>query len=444
MAVVSADAFGGWKVIWREMEDAGLPPARLGGLVETGFPMESVVEAVRSGRAAAGVLRACVLEDLIAAGRVRPDEFTVVGERSAAGFPCRLSSRLYPDWPFARLAGIPPDLAKAVTSALLAMPAVDGRAWTAPQDYTGVHALFRQLKIGPYDYLAHVTLSGFLRAQWPWLLAGGVAAAWWVVHVARVETLVRRRTAELTREIQSREMAEDEARRTREQRDQFSRLGILGEMASNIAHELNQPLAAIANYAEGMTHAIDRGRSDAAFLRAGARGIAGEAERAGAIIQRIRAFQIVHVEDAPCGAHQSGVLRHHGREGEHRVEVDGVAQLRQRLSEFGGPEESFGDAATGRETDGGAPQPSARGRHGHDQFRAAARHVLKMGRGRPARVDAREPQLVARTEMLDFVPRPNAVALRRRVGEPVGQHEQTHARLLSLATSAPATPPPCG
>jgi two-component system sensor histidine kinase TtrS len=290
LAVVSADAFGGWKVIWREMEDAGLPPARLGALVETGFPMDSVVEAVRAGRAAAGVLRACVLEDLIAAGRVRADEFTVVGERPAAGFPCRVSSRLYPDWPFARLAGTSPDLAKAVTSALLAMPAVDGRAWTAPQDYTGVHALFRQLKIGPYDYLAHVTLSGFLKAQWPWLLAGGVAAAWWVVHVARVETLVRRRTAELTREIQSREMAEDEARRTREQRDQFSRLGILGEMASNIAHELNQPLAAIANYAEGMTHAIDRGRSDAAFLRAGARGIAGEAERAGAIIQRIRGF----------------------------------------------------------------------------------------------------------------------------------------------------------
>lgn len=290
LAVVTASAFGGWQVIWREMDDVGLSPGRLGELIETGFPMERVVEAVRTGRAEAGVLRACLLEDLIAAGRVRPDEFVVVAERPAAGFPCRLSSRLYPDWPFARLAGTPPDLAKAVTSALLAMPAVDGRAWTAPQDYTSVHALFRQLKIGPYDYLAHVTLSGFLRAQWPWFLAAGVAVLWWIVHVARVETLVRRRTVELTREIQSREKAEDEARRTREQRDQFSRLGILGEMASNIAHELNQPLAAIANYAEGLTHAIDRGRGDAGFLRAGARGIAGEAERAGAIIQRIRAF----------------------------------------------------------------------------------------------------------------------------------------------------------
>jgi two-component system sensor histidine kinase TtrS len=290
LAVVSADAFGGWRVVWREMDDAGLAPSRLGALVETGFPMETVVEALRTGRADAGVLRACLLEDLIAAGRVKPDEFAVVGERPVAGFPCRLSSRLYPDWPFARLAGTPPDLAKAVTSALLAMAPVDDRAWTAPQDYTSVHALFRQLKIGPYDYLAHTTLTGFLRAQWPWFLVALAAVLWWVVHVARVETLVRRRTVELTREIQSRERAEDEARRTREERDQFSRLGILGEMASNIAHELNQPLAAIANYAEGLTRAIDGGRSDPAFLRAGARGIAGEAERAGAIIQRIRGF----------------------------------------------------------------------------------------------------------------------------------------------------------
>jgi two-component system sensor histidine kinase TtrS len=290
LAIVAADAFGGWRVMLREMDGAGVAPSSLSALVETGFPMERVIEAVRAGRADAGVIRACLLEDEIARGHVRPDEFVVVAERAAAGFPCRLSSRLYPDWPFARLAGTSPDLAKAVTASLLSMVPVDGRAWTAPQDYTSVHALFRQLKIGPYAHLAHTTLIVFVRANWHWFLVLGVAVGWWVVHVARVETLVRRRTAELTREIQEREKAEQSARRHREERDQFSRLGILGEMASNIAHELNQPLAAITNYAEGMTRVIDAGRVDAAFLRDGARGIAGQAERAGAIIRRIRGF----------------------------------------------------------------------------------------------------------------------------------------------------------
>jgi two-component system, LuxR family, sensor histidine kinase TtrS len=167
---------------------------------------------------------------------------------------------------------------------------VEGRAWTAPQDYTSVHALFRQLRIGPYEYLGHSTLMGFVWANWHWFLAAGLGCVWWIIHVARVETLVRRRTTELTLEIQEREKAEQTARLHREERDQFSRLGILGEMASNIAHELNQPLAAITNYAEGMTRLIDAGRTDPTMLRDGARGIAGQAERAGVIIRRIRAF----------------------------------------------------------------------------------------------------------------------------------------------------------
>ncbi|MBZ8140894.1 sensor histidine kinase [Rubrivivax gelatinosus] len=290
VAVVAADAFGGWRVVWREMAEAGVEPARLAALVETGFPMERVIDALRAGRADAGVLRTCLLEELIAAGRVRADEFAVVGERPAGAFPCRLSSRLYPDWPFARLAGTSPDLAKAVAASLLTMAPVAGRAWTAPQDYSSVHALFRSLKIGPYEYLAQTTLRGVVAGYWPVLLGAALVLLWWLVHVARVEALVRRRTAELTREIQEREKAEQAARLHREQRDQFSRLGILGEMASNIAHELNQPLAAITNYAEGMTRYIDAGRSDTAFLRDGARGIAGQAERAAVIIRRIRGF----------------------------------------------------------------------------------------------------------------------------------------------------------
>lgn len=290
LAVVATDAFGGWQVIWREMDDAGVPASRLAGLLETGFPMEQVLAAVRSGKAVAGVVRTCLLEEQIAAGHVQTDEFAVVAERSVPDFPCRLSSRLYPDWPFSRLAGTSPDLAKAVTASLLTMAPVAGRAWTAPQDYTSVHALFRSLRIGPYEYLAHSTLLGFVRMYWHWFVVAGLGIIWWVVHVARVETLVRRRTAELTREIQEREKAEQTARTHREERDQFSRLGILGEMASNIAHELNQPLAAITNYAEGMTRFIDAGRTDPAFLRDGARGIAGQAERAGIIIRRIRSF----------------------------------------------------------------------------------------------------------------------------------------------------------
>ncbi|MGQ9371020.1 sensor histidine kinase [Azospirillum sp. ST 5-10] len=290
MAAVSTDAFGGFQIAWREMEEAGVRPfSDLRALTLVDFPMEGVVEAVRNGEADAGIVRTCLLEELEAQGRVVPGEFAVLDERPAAELPCRLSSRLYPDWPFARVPHAPRDLARRVAAALLTMPQTDGKTWTAPLDYTSVHELFRTLHIGPYPRTAP-GLDELIRRNWQWLVAVAAAVAWWVVHAARVEVLVRRRTRELEREIAERERAEAAALRLREERDQLSRLGIVGEMASNIAHELNQPLGAIANYAHGMSRILDAREPDLAMLRQGAGAVAQQAERATAIIQRTRGF----------------------------------------------------------------------------------------------------------------------------------------------------------
>lgn len=298
VAAASPDAFGGFQIIWRELDDLGIAPLpEFRDLRYSGFPMERIAWMVRDGAADAGILRACLLEQLIAQGSVAPHEFKVVGEVSGDGLPCRHSSRLYPDWPFAKLAHTPHDLAKRVAAALLAMPIIDGVAWTAPLDYTPVHDLFRQLKIGPYAQLANPSLRELARRHWHWLAVAALLACWWLVHVAHVERLVRRRTAdlkaantELSRQMLERERAEELSNRHRAERDQFSRLGILGEMASNMAHELNQPLAACINYAKGMRRMLDTGQADPALLAEGVNAVADQAERAAAIIQRIRGF----------------------------------------------------------------------------------------------------------------------------------------------------------
>lgn len=292
LAIVSAEAFGGWRVIWRELQQAGLGPKQLPALLETGYPMTRIVDALRDGKADAGVLRSCLLEELVAQGQVLPGEFIVVGERKATSSDpsCRRSSRAYPDWPFARLPHTAPELAKRVTAQLLAMGPAQGQGWTAAQDDAEVQALFRELRIGPYEYLNRTTLRDLARDYWGLLAVLALGLLWWLVHAARVERLVRRRTQELTLALRAREAAEREARRHREERDQFARLGMLGEMASNIAHEFNQPLAAIANYAGGIQRALDQGRAGPDFIRSGAQGIAEQAERAAAIIRRIRGY----------------------------------------------------------------------------------------------------------------------------------------------------------
>jgi C4-dicarboxylate-specific signal transduction histidine kinase len=68
----------------------------------------------------------------------------------------------------------------------------------------------------------------------------------------------------------------------------YHRLHTLGEMASGIAHELNQPLAAINNYAESCMELVHRGRSTDADVEFALSQVIELSGRAGEIIRRLR------------------------------------------------------------------------------------------------------------------------------------------------------------
>jgi two-component system, LuxR family, sensor histidine kinase DctS len=68
------------------------------------------------------------------------------------------------------------------------------------------------------------------------------------------------------------------------------RLISLGEMASTLAHELNQPLSAVASYATGSLNMIRAGRGDMATLAPVLEKLSVQVDRAGRIIHRIQNF----------------------------------------------------------------------------------------------------------------------------------------------------------
>ncbi|WP_374262259.1 PhnD/SsuA/transferrin family substrate-binding protein [Zoogloea sp.] len=291
LAAVSPDAFGGYQVAWGELRRLGLDPERnQPRAVFTGFPMSRVVEAVLNGEADAGVLRACLLERLEQAGTLRPGQLRVLSPQPDVR-PCRVSSRLYPGWAFAAARGTPPALSRDVLVALLSLrPDAAGQSWSVPADYHPVHELLQTLQIGPYAFLRETAWTSLWERYWPWVCALLLTLLAWGAYTLRVEQLVQRRTRELTQAMAARERLEAQVREGQQQMDHLSRLSILGELSGTLAHELNQPLAAIGNYARSLLRRQAGGTLAPQALCQAAEEIASEAERAAGILGGIRAF----------------------------------------------------------------------------------------------------------------------------------------------------------
>jgi len=91
-------------------------------------------------------------------------------------------------------------------------------------------------------------------------------------------------------DITARRMAEEQSEVQAQRAQASSRLITMGEMASSVAHELNQPLTAINNYCNGMVSRIKSNQITQEELLGALDKTARQAYRAGQIIQRIRSF----------------------------------------------------------------------------------------------------------------------------------------------------------
>ena len=91
-------------------------------------------------------------------------------------------------------------------------------------------------------------------------------------------------------DITPRRQAEEQAQMQAERAQSASHLITMGEMASSVAHELNQPLTAINNYCSGMVSRIKANNLSEEDLLKALEKTAHQAQRAGQIIQRIRSF----------------------------------------------------------------------------------------------------------------------------------------------------------
>ena len=112
-----------------------------------------------------------------------------------------------------------------------------------------------------------------------------------MLAVGEVQQSSPRRFVGFLHDITLRRQAEESARQSEARLNHFGRLSTMGEMAAGLAHEINQPLTAIATFSQAATRMLARPEGiEREDLSEALDQITTQALRAGEVIKRLRAF----------------------------------------------------------------------------------------------------------------------------------------------------------
>lgn len=172
-AAVNERSFGGWVMAYEELMQQGIKRTD----IKLSFlnTHDAVVNSVINGRIQAGTVRTDTLENMAQENKIDLSLIKVINPQTFKNFPYLVSTRLYPEWPFAKLKHTADTLANSVVSELVNIApnskvarAIKTGGWTVPLDYSPVHSVLKKLQLPPYDYL-DIRLSDVLR-QYAWLI----------------------------------------------------------------------------------------------------------------------------------------------------------------------------------------------------------------------------------------------------------------------------------
>lgn len=142
---------------------------------------------------------------------------------------------------------------------------------------------------------AHMRLKNLLREDDPTETSGevfDVVTGMWVALALKEIAWVDGNKVEIltTRNVTRRKQNETLLAQQLKKAEQSSHLITMGEMASSLAHELNQPLAAVQNYASAALTMLESKKITQEDMKTGLNKIINQTQRAAQIIKRIRGF----------------------------------------------------------------------------------------------------------------------------------------------------------
>ncbi|CAE6896157.1 ABC transporter [Vibrio sp. B1FLJ16] len=260
IGAVSEKAFGGFLALRYEVDKLGFFSSSFFKNIEfTGPPTDQIILDVINHDRDVAIVPACTLESLVAEGRVNLKDVRVLNEQRPANSICAVSTPLYPNWTLAMTERTPIEVGQYVAQTLFAMPsdhpaasAANNKGWMLAVPSVDVDNVYKHLDLHPLQKDFSESATGWLvkhRSVVIVILLSFLVLTLYHISLAWRFKHNQRKLSSTLNDLRTKSSLLEYAQR----------VTIVGELGSSLAHEINQPLAAIKNYSQGAKNRLEQG-----------------------------------------------------------------------------------------------------------------------------------------------------------------------------------------
>ncbi|WP_296245025.1 MULTISPECIES: PhnD/SsuA/transferrin family substrate-binding protein [unclassified Psychrobacter] len=254
IAAVDSEAFGGYLLVAHLLQQNGVPSNRYRSQF-VGYPIERTLYALANGSVDAAIAPLCLMEEMVRQGKISKKQYRLIHPMATAS-SCQSSTKIYPNWTLAATEQAPAALIRQINQNLFGLSQYGksqpeqeslgiGQRWLPPESSSDAERILYDMNRHPAQKQLGAHMLDWVKAHRLWMAVIVLIILISTVNYAWMSWLAWRRRQKI---ILQNQLIRDYDQQLR----QSERFAVIGEMSGSIAHEINQPLATIQNYAQGL------------------------------------------------------------------------------------------------------------------------------------------------------------------------------------------------
>lgn len=297
IAAVNPDAFAGYLLVAHLLQKNGVSPSDYRAQF-VGYPIELTLSTLASGAVEAAIAPLCLMEEMAAQGKIEQAQYRLLNP-VLTDSNCQSSTKIYPNWTLAATREAPSALTEQInqylfstgsqntnqTSAINFDEAANLR-WLTPESNSDAERILYEMGQHPAQKSLATHLVDWIKSHRWWMSIIIFVVLISTVNYGWMSWLAWRRRQQV---VSQNRLIRDYDQQLR----QTERFAVIGEMSGAIAHEINQPLATIQNYAQGLlirsqNNKVSEKAIEQKSIETALQQIVNQTERAAAVIKNIR------------------------------------------------------------------------------------------------------------------------------------------------------------